>query len=150
MNVKNNKRHQETIENIEKAFVLLLKDNELKEISVTELCKTAGINRSTFYAKYEDVSVLANEYAAKIEKQLEEQPHIDGEFAWVFEYIKANKDMFEIYFKLGISRAEDDYKMIFFRTGAYSVAKMWFDGGCTESPKQMGEIIKREYQKLLA
>ena len=61
MNVKNNKRHQETIENIEKAFVLLLKDNELKEISVTELCKTAGINRSTFYAKYEDVSVLANE-----------------------------------------------------------------------------------------
>ena len=50
MNVKNNKRHQETIENIEKAFVLLLKDNELKEISVTELCKTAGINRSTFYA----------------------------------------------------------------------------------------------------
>ena len=58
--------------------------------------------------------------------------------------------MFEIYFKLGISRAEDDYKMIFFRTGAYSVAKMWFDGGCTESPKQMGEIIKREYQKILA
>ena len=53
MNVKNNKRHQETIENIEKTFVLLLKDNELKEISVTELCKTAGINRSTFYAKYE-------------------------------------------------------------------------------------------------
>lgn len=39
MNVMNNKRHQETIENIEKAFVLLLKDNELKEISVTELCK---------------------------------------------------------------------------------------------------------------
>ena len=33
MNVMNNKRHQETIENIEKAFVLLLKDNELKEIS---------------------------------------------------------------------------------------------------------------------
>ena len=34
---EDNKRHQETIENIEKAFVLLLKDNELKEISVTEL-----------------------------------------------------------------------------------------------------------------
>jgi len=44
-----------------------------------------------------------------IERQLEEQPHSDGEFAWIFEYIKANKDMFEIYFKLGISRAEDDY-----------------------------------------
>ena len=128
----------------------MLKDNELKEISVTELCKTAGIDRSTFYANYEDVSVLANEYAAKIEKQLEEQPHIDGEFAWGFEYIKANKDMFEIYFKLGISRAKSNYKVIFFRTGAYSVAEMWFDSGCTESPKKMSEIIKREYRKILA
>jgi len=37
--------------------------------------------------------------------------------------------------------------MIFFRTGAYSVAKMWFDAGCVESSEQMGEIIKREYEK---
>ena len=35
MNVKNNKRHQETIENIEKAFVLLLKDNELKFVEIS-------------------------------------------------------------------------------------------------------------------
>ena len=150
MNVKNNKRHQETIEKTENALFSMLKDNKLNNVSVTELCKTAGINRSTFYAKYEDVSVLANEYAAKIEKQLEEQPHIDGEFAWIFEYIKSNKDIFEVYFKLGVSKAKMDYKKIFFRTGAYSVAKMWFDGGCSESPEQMGEIIKREYQKILA
>lgn len=64
-----------------------------------------------------------------------------------FEYIKSNKDIFEAYFKLGVSKAKMDYKMIFFRTSAYSVAKIWFDGSCNESPERMVEIIKREYQK---
>ena len=149
MNVKNNRRHQETIDNIENAFVSLLRDKELNKISVTELCEAAKIDRSTFYANYEDISALANEITAKIEKQLEEQPHTDGEFAWIFEYVQANKDVFDIYFKLGLSQAKADYKMIFFRTGAYSVAKMWFDGGCVDSPVQMGEILKREYTKLI-
>ena len=148
MNTKNNKRHQETIAAIEKAFVTLLKDNDLNKISITELCETAKIDRSTFYVNYEDISILANEVAAKIENQLEEQPHTDGEFSWIFEYIRANKEVFEIYFKLGISQAKTDYKMIFFRTGAYSAAKLWFDGGCIESTEQMGEILKREYRKI--
>lgn len=148
MNTKNNKRHQETIAAIGKAFVSLLKDAEIKEISVTELCAAAEIDRSTFYANYEDISALANDVAAKIEKQLEEQPHTDGEFAWIFEYIVTNKDIFDTYFKLGISQAKTDYKMLFFRNGAYSVAKMWFDGGCVESIEDMAAIIYREYKKL--
>ena len=86
--------------------------------------------------------------SSEIEARLLAQPHTEGEFAWIFEYIMANKDVFENYFKLGISQKKADYKMLFFRNGAYSVAKMWFDGGCIESPEQMGEILKREYEKL--
>ena len=149
MNVKNNRRHQETIDNIENVFISLLRDKELHKISVTELCESAKIDRSTFYANYEDISDLANEVSTKIEIELEEQPHTDGEFAWIFEYIQANKDVFDIYFKLGISKSKVDYKTLFFRNGAYSVAKMWFDGGCNESPEQMSEILKREYNKLI-
>ena len=148
MNTKNNKRHLETMENIEKAFIYLLKEKELDKISVTELCEIAGVERSTFYANYEDVSALANEIAAKIEKQLNDQPHTDGDFAWIFEYIKANKELFKIYFKLGISQIKTDYKMIFFRTGVYAVVKMWFEEGCTDSSEEMSSIILREYNKL--
>ena len=71
MNVKNNKRPQETIDKTENALFSVLKDNELNNVSVTELCKAAGIDRSTFYTNYEDVPALANEVAAKIERQLE-------------------------------------------------------------------------------
>lgn len=147
MNTKNNQRHQDTIAAIEEAFVSLLNEKELKDISVSELCEKAGINRSTFYDSYTDIFALANAYAERIEKSVAEQPHTDGEFAWIFEHIRANADVFTIYFKLGMSKKSADYKELFFRNGVYAVAKMWFESGCVESPEQMGEITKREYKK---
>ena len=147
MNTKNNQRQKETINAIDAAFVLLLNEKELKDISVSELCEKAEISRSAFYENHADVFALANAYAERIEKRVTEQPHADGEFAWIFEYIKANADVFTIYFKLGMSKKSADYKNLFFRNGVYAVAKMWFEGGCQESPEQMGEIIKREYKK---
>ena len=148
MNTKNNQCHKETISAVDAAFVSLLKEKELKDISVSELCKIAEINCSTFYKSHADVFALANAYSEKIEKQVADQPHTDGEFAWIFDYIKANADVFEIYFKLGISKKSADYKTLFFRNGVYAVAKIWFDEGCKEPPEQMGEIVKREYMKI--
>ena len=91
---------------------------------------------------------MANSYAAEIEKQVAAQPHTEGEFAWIFEYILENKELFQIYFKLGVSQKSTDYKTIFFRNGVYSIAKLWFEDGCKESSQKMEEIIKREYKKL--
>ena len=147
MNTKDNKRHQETLQCIYTAFAALLQKQELNKISITELCEVANVERSTFYANFEDISALANSYAAEIEKQVAAQPHEDGEFAWIFEYILENKDLFQVYFKLGISQTAADYKTLFFRNGVYSVAKLWFTEGCKESPQKMGDILKREYEK---
>ena len=148
MNTKNNQRRRETIAAIDAAFVSLLKEKELKDISVSELCEKAEINRSTFYENYEDVFALVNAYSEKIENQIAGQPHTEGEFAWIFDYIKVNADVFEIYFKLCISKKSADYKTLFFRNGVYAIAKMWFEGGCKEPTEQMGEIVKREHTKL--
>ena len=148
MNVKNNKRHQETMDNINNAFAFLLQNKRLSEITVSNICKVADINRSTFYEKYDDVSALADAYRKEIEKQIAEQPHTEGEFAWLFDYAKANADMFNLYFKLGISKSGGEYKTIFFKNGVHSVLKMWFEDGCIESSEQMNSIIKREYEKM--
>ena len=149
MNTPNNKRSLATEECLNNTLMALLKDKELADISVTELCEASDIDRSTFYAHYEDVFALGNACAADIEKRLSEVSHSVDDFAWIFEYIKEHPEVFSIYFKLGVSKTTGDYKEIFFRSGAYSVAKMWFDGGCVESSEQMGEIVKREYVKLL-
>lgn len=148
MNTPNNKRYQDIAESINVAFGSLIQDKELRNITVTDICELAGIERSTFYAHYKDVATLANAYSAQIEKQISELPHKEDDFSWIFDYIKEHPDLFKIYFKLGISKTTGDYKKIFFRTGAYSVVKMWFDNGCNETPEQMGAIIKREYEKI--
>lgn len=150
MNTPNNKRTLATKECLKNTLIALLKDKELADISVTELCEVADIDRSTFYAHYEDVSALGNACAADIEKQLSEVSRSTGDFDWIFDYIKKHPDVFSIYFKLGVTKTTGDYKKIFFRTGAYSVAKMWFDGGCVEPTEQMGEIVKREYRKIFS
>ena len=87
MNTKGNKRHRETIQRVYATFAELLREQELNKLSVTALCETANIDRSTFYANFEDISVLANTYSSEIEKQVAAQPHVEGEFAWIFKYI---------------------------------------------------------------
>ena len=73
MNTKNNKRRRNSIEAIEKAFVELLQERELKEITVTDLCKQTGLNRSTFYANYLDVYDLADKLREKLEADFSSQ-----------------------------------------------------------------------------
>ena len=139
MNTKNNKRHQATMQNITSAFVMLMQEKTLQQISVSDICENANINRSTFYDNFVDLSALAKFFAEDIEKQISVQPHKEDDFSWIFEYIKANTESFAAYFKVGISGTDADYKTIFFRNGVHSVAKMWFEEGCIESPNKMGE-----------
>lgn len=62
--------------NIQKAVIELLKDHKVDQLKVTQICKLAQINRSTFYANYEDISgiisqlrdYVANQYQKRLEK----------------------------------------------------------------------------------
>ena len=59
MNTKNNKRKRESMQKIEQVLIELLQTKELSQISVSEICKKADLNRSTFYANRHD-SALRN------------------------------------------------------------------------------------------
>ena len=62
--------------NIQKAVIELLKDHKFDQLKVTQICKLAQINRSTFYANYEDISdmifqlrdYVANQYQKDLKK----------------------------------------------------------------------------------
>ena len=53
------KRVRKSKEALKTALLTLRSSKELKDISVTELCRKAGLNRSTFYANYTDINALA-------------------------------------------------------------------------------------------
>ena len=169
MNVKNNKRRQYTIKKIEKVFMNLILTKEINEISVSDICKGAEINRSTFYANFLDVYDLADKLREKLEQDFgtnfkDEDNREQGGALKMFRHIKENQLFYKTYFKLGYEeqnriltydtgRAERDfgnknidYHIEFFRNGLNAIIKMWLAGGCKESPEEMAEILKAEYR----
>ena len=70
MNTKNNQRFRETDDRILKTvFDILIEENKpLSKITVSEVCKKSGINRSSFYAHYMDIYDIAE----KVDKNMTE------------------------------------------------------------------------------
>lgn len=66
MNAKDNRRVKLTRQLLHNALLALLADHPLSKISVSDLCKTADINRSTFYAHYNEPSDVMNEIEEEI------------------------------------------------------------------------------------
>lgn len=58
---KSESKYFNTATKMNLALIDLLKKKPFEYITVSEICKTAGVNRSTFYLHYETISDLLNE-----------------------------------------------------------------------------------------
>ncbi len=170
MNVRNNKRRRESQDKIEKAFVELLQRCEIKDITVTDIIKMTGLNRSTFYANYVDIFDLADKTREKLENEFS---NLFADYDYMtertgvlrmFMHIKENQIFYKTYFKLCYDdkhlvsvyderRAEKEqisdnvkYHIEFFRNGLNAVIKLWLANGCQESPEEMAGVLKQEYR----
>ncbi len=171
MNTPNNKRKRESMERIEKVFIELLQTKELNEISVSDICKRAGLNRTTFYANYTDIYGLADAIRDKLEAAVsdlykDEITHgfNSHDYLKLFRHIKENQIFYQTYFKLGYDNQYKiiiydtdlarthfqnkfvEYHMEFFKAGITQAIKLWLKNGCKESPEDIFEIIKSEYK----
>ena len=70
MNTAHNKRRQESRRKMEEAFISELQYKELQQITVTDICRAAKVNRSTFYANYIDIFDLAEAVQNRLEKDV--------------------------------------------------------------------------------
>ena len=170
MNTKNNRRRRESVARIEKAFMEMLQTSELSEITVSEICKMSGLNRSTFYANFVDIYDLADKVREHLEEavsQLYEAEIVHGvnsnDYLKLFRHIRDNQLFYRTYFKLGYDNqykielydvhqaaqyfdSHIDYHIAFFRCGFNAIVKKWLAGGCRETPEEMETIIRSEYQ----
>ena len=67
---KENQRITLTRRLLQEGLLRLLSTNKLENISVTALCKEAGINRATFYNHYASPTALLNEMEQQLVSQL--------------------------------------------------------------------------------
>ena len=65
---------------IRKAFTELLREKQVQNITVKELCQTAGINRGTFYSHYTDIYDLLQQIEDEITEEFQKslQPLLEG------------------------------------------------------------------------
>ena len=171
MNTPNNKRKKESMERIEKVFIELLQTREVSEISISDICKRARLNRTTFYSNYTDIYGLADTIRNNLENNLAELYRDEiarglnsNNYLKLFQHIKDNQIFYQTYFKLGydnnykiikydVRLAKEhfqnrfiEYHMEFFKAGITQIIKLWLQNGCKESPEDMFEIIRSEYQ----
>lgn len=58
---KSESKYFNTAIKMDKAFLQLLEKKDFEYISVKEICEKAGVNRSTFYLHYDNISDLLSE-----------------------------------------------------------------------------------------
>lgn len=170
MNIPNNKRKKDSQNRIEKVFLQKVQTKDLDKITVSDICKEAKINRTTFYANYLDVYDLADkvrermmlEYASIFSDN--NDGHTPGNYLKMFKHIKENQIFYRTYFKLNydnypISSAYYDkefakkwhrdklieYHAEFFKAGITAIIKKWLDNDCKESPEDITNVIVTEY-----
>lgn len=169
MNTPNNKRRRESVHRIQRVFIELLQTKELGEIRVSEICKAASINRSTFYANFVDIYDLADQISVHLEAEFHklyetEKLTQSADFLKLLYHIRDNQLMYKTYFKLGY---DNNYKAIlydvqaaealfekeyvayhveFFKHGFNAVVKLWLENNCRETPEEIEHILYSEYR----
>lgn len=156
MNTKDNRRRQESREKIENAFERLLRDKEPRMITVSDICFLAKVNRTTFYANYDNIPSLARSVQNRMRERLLEarRQALDSDgFAWLFQHIAEAQDFYSLYFKLcgftgldvqiagiGSSPAEQ-YHAEFMIHGIHTIIDKWLRNGCVETAGEMNDVI---------
>lgn len=152
-------------------LIEFLQTKELSQISVSDICKRASLNRSTFYANYVDIYELADTIREKLEAQVAElykeeitKGFNSNNYLVLFQHIAQNQIFYRTYFKLGYDEkykiltydyqlaqkhfddCHIEYHMEFFKSGLTRIIKLWLQYGCKETPEEMFEVIKSEYR----
>ncbi|WP_314587079.1 TetR/AcrR family transcriptional regulator [Paenibacillus terrigena] len=100
-----------TTQAFQRALLALLKTKTLESISVSALCREAGVNRGTFYLHYKDVEEIFDEHLQHLLQDLEDsyyEPYrhenqitpnrLDPSTIRIFHHVKKYQPFYEIVF----------------------------------------------------
>ena len=174
MNTKNNRRYKSSSEKIETAFLSLLYNHKYEEISISEICKSSGINRSTFYAHYDDINDLIIKIEGRFANSMSNIFNFglrqnNQAFVEMFTFVKENKFFYKAflnipYATLAETQAKNNiltnikdksqtlkadpslyYRASFFGAGLKELCRLWLERDCKESPEEMAKLLIKEY-----
>ena len=177
--IKENPGNKLFIENpklIKEAFLSLLDNKNLEEITIKELCLEANINRATFYRNYDDIYDLFEQ----IEKELMSEAFPNGtefyDITQLLEVMYHNQVFYREFFNNHlessfIKNTTNEMKIIFandlkerqlydnenynFRFqfalhGTTGLLKEWLSDGCPSPPNEFSTLLLKTCYNLFA
>ncbi|MBE5734927.1 MAG: TetR/AcrR family transcriptional regulator [Clostridiales bacterium] len=175
MNIKNNLRYKNSSEKIETTFLALMLNHKYEDISISQICELADINRSTFYAHYDDINDLIIKIEGKFANSMASIFNFgirqtNEAFIEMFEFVKANKYFYKAFLNIPYATLAETsiknkvltnikdthntnfsndinlfYRASFFGAGIKEICRLWLDRDCKESPRQMATLLIEEY-----
>ncbi len=155
-----------TRECITTALLIIIREKDYDEITITDITEKAGVSRMAYYRNYkskDDILIsrireMAEEFFASI---LRDNINLEDLLIKVGLYFKENPDYITAVSKTGLlnsaldeirhvvyrvfpsikSSAEEQYATHFYTGAIISVMRYWFEAGMKESPEEIAAII---------
>lgn len=149
---------------ITEAFLLLLKKKEYRDITITEICKKAGVTRMSFYRNFESKEDILHKKVRNITDSFLKESAISYKndtvscyFIKLFTHMKQQielcnalnkaglfymiKDEFDRVFLSTYRQEYDEYKSVFLAGGIYNIFLYWFLNNCRDNPEDLAKRL---------
>lgn len=169
--METNQRVVVTKRMLREGLLRLLETKELDKISITELCRESGVNRSTFYRYYalpkDILTEMQNLFAEEIYSSLQRSMTV-WEVERLFGYLQENKEIVKLFLRYnpelewldffnhfyqrfalkkslkafqGLDEESSKLLFSFIAGGTYLIVHQWLVEDIPKSPKEVTDII---------
>lgn len=167
LRLSNAQSNKITKESIESAILLLMKERDFKDISISDIVKRAGVSRTAYYRNYKSKEDILNKYLETVVKAITNEmdftTYSEDRIGFWYSIFSKVRDHSEIYLILhragfegiilsninnlllaGISsdniNSKDKYDVYFWAGAVYNILTEWITSGMKETDKEMAQI----------
>lgn len=161
--LSNEQRNSWSRQQLTKAVLALLKEKDLNDITVSELCEKAGVGRVTFYRNYKDMTDIVRKFLIYdnrewTEKILKEDISFNEKFRLIFRHFEDERTIYETLNQRGLTGLLKDvltsawnlkldgspveaYSSGYLMYLVYGFIDVWFSRGMIDSSDEMAKLL---------
>lgn len=147
------------------ALLILMREKKYRDISITGICKKAGVTRMSFYRNYESKEDILKKWIASVTEDFLEESGISYKndssrdyFVKLFTHLQRYREISVALYRADLihlvreqfdkvflrlhADEYDPYKSYFLSGGIYNVFLLWLMNGCAETPEELAERME--------
>ncbi|PAE17045.1 hypothetical protein CHH91_07345 [Virgibacillus sp. 7505] len=167
LRLSNEESNRITKECIETALLILMKEKEFKDISITDIVKRSGVSRTAYYRNYSSKEDILNNYLETVVKAITNKMDLttysEDDFGFwhsMFMQVRNHSEMYSILLKAGFEgiilsninkimledlpadtiSKKQKYDIYFWSGAVYNILTEWITSGMKESNEEMAQI----------